>query len=70
MRELVLYATGRHLDGLPPELFFDDDIVWHQRQLGLPGQIATADVVVSGQRRSGRWRTSPTSSSASGGAAS
>jgi len=46
MRELVLYATGRSLDGLPGEVFFDDEVVWHRQQLGLPGQIATADVVL------------------------
>ena len=48
--EILLYATGDVLAGLPPELFFDDDIVWHQQQLGLPGQIATATLVVNGSR--------------------
>lgn len=48
--EIVLYATGDTLTGLPPELFFDDEIVWHQQQLGLPGQIATATLVVDRSR--------------------
>lgn len=43
--ELVLYALPPVLDEFPPELFFDDDIVWHQQQLGLPGQIATVNLV-------------------------
>jgi hypothetical protein len=48
MREIVLYADPGLLDGLPSEVFFDDEIVWHQQQFGLPGQVATANVVLEG----------------------
>jgi hypothetical protein len=46
--EIVLYATSPQLDEFPPELFFDDDLVWHRQQFGLPGQIATANLVRRG----------------------
>jgi len=48
--EIVLYATPDALVGLPRDLFFDDDIVWHQQQLGLSGQIATVNLLVDGSR--------------------
>jgi hypothetical protein len=48
MRELVLYADPATLDNFPRELFFDDDIVWHQQQFGLPGQVASANLVLDG----------------------
>ena len=43
--ELVLYALPPTLDEFPAEVFFDDDIVWHQQQFGLPGQVATVNLV-------------------------
>jgi peptidoglycan/xylan/chitin deacetylase (PgdA/CDA1 family) len=46
--ELVLYALPPVLDEFPAELFFDDDIVWHQQQFGLAGQVATAALVERG----------------------
>lgn len=46
MTELVLFADEELLHGLPQELFFDDDVIWHQQQFGLPGQIASASVVL------------------------
>ena len=46
--ELVLYAAPELLEGLPPDLFFDDDIVWHQQQFGIPGQVASANIVLDG----------------------
>jgi hypothetical protein len=46
--ELVLYAAPDTLGEFPDELFFDDDIVWHQQQFGIPGQIASANLVVDG----------------------
>jgi hypothetical protein len=49
MWEIVLYATSPTLDEFPPELFFDDDVVWHQQQFGRPGQIATANLVSVGR---------------------
>ncbi len=48
--EIILYATGSVLDEFPDELFFDDDIVWHQQQMGKRGQIATVNLVVEGNR--------------------
>ena len=49
MWEIVLYADESLLAEFPRDLFFDDDLVWHQQQFGLPGQIATANVVVAGR---------------------
>jgi hypothetical protein len=50
LREILLFATGAALDEFPPELFFDDDLVWHQQQFGLPGHIASASLVLDGNR--------------------
>jgi peptidoglycan/xylan/chitin deacetylase (PgdA/CDA1 family) len=43
--ELVLYALPPVLDEFPADLFFDDDVVWHQQQFGLQGQVATVNLV-------------------------
>jgi hypothetical protein len=43
--ELVLYALPPVLDELPPEIFFDEELVWHQQHFGLPGQVATVNLV-------------------------
>jgi hypothetical protein len=48
-REIVLYAAPALIDEFPRELFFDDEIVWHQQHFGRPGQIATVDLAVHGQ---------------------
>src|SRR3954451_12791188 len=48
MREVVLYGHPSVLEEFPPEVFFDDDVVWHQQQFGLPGQVATANLVLDG----------------------
>jgi hypothetical protein len=48
--EIVLYAARRLVDQFPADLFFDDDLIWHQQQFGRPGQIATANVVLDGDR--------------------
>jgi hypothetical protein len=48
MWELVLYASEPVVDEFPPELFFDDDLIWHQQHFGKPGQVATANLVVNG----------------------
>lgn len=48
MWELVLHAAPSVAGEFPAELFFDDDIVWHQQQFGLPSQVATANLVVQG----------------------
>jgi peptidoglycan/xylan/chitin deacetylase (PgdA/CDA1 family) len=44
--EVVLYAEAEAIAGLPAEIFFDPDLVWHQQHFGRPGQIATANLVV------------------------
>jgi hypothetical protein len=43
--EIVLYALPPVLDEFPADVFFDDDIVWHQQQFGLPGHVAVANLV-------------------------
>jgi peptidoglycan/xylan/chitin deacetylase (PgdA/CDA1 family) len=46
--EIVVHADPSVLTELPADVFFDDDVVWHQQQFGLPGQVATANVVLRG----------------------
>ncbi|MGD2147299.1 MAG: hypothetical protein PVH41_11445 [Anaerolineae bacterium] len=47
--EVVLYAHSPLIDEFPADLFFDDDLVWHQQQFGKVGHIAFADLVVKGR---------------------
>ena len=49
MYQVQLYADPALLERFPASLFFDDDIVWHQQQLGMPGQIATANLALAGE---------------------
>jgi len=46
--EVVIYAINPVLDEFPDNLFFDDDLVWHQQQFGKTGQIATATLLIDG----------------------
>lgn len=46
--QVVLYAAPSAIADLPPELFFDDDIIWHQQHLGRAGLVATANLVLRG----------------------
>lgn len=46
--EVVLFADAATFAEFPSELSFDDDVVWHRQHFGRPGQVAYADVVVSG----------------------
>jgi hypothetical protein len=48
MWEIVLFADDDVLAEFPEDLFFDDDLVWHQQQFGRRGQIATASLVLDG----------------------
>lgn len=48
MWEIVLYADPAALREFPPGLFFDDELIWHQQQFGLPGQVATASLILDG----------------------
>ena len=45
--EVVLYAISPVIDEFPEELFFDDDIIWHQQQFGNIGHVAFAYIVVN-----------------------
>lgn len=47
--EVVLYAEGRALQGLPSDLFFDPDIVWHGQHFGLEGHVAYASLARRGR---------------------
>ena len=38
------------MGGLARDLFFEDDTIWHQQPLGKPGLIATANVIIQGNR--------------------
>jgi len=51
--EVVLYASPPATDKLPDALFFDDDIIWHQQQFGRKGQVASANIVLDGERMFG-----------------
>ncbi len=44
--EIILFAGPPQTDEFPETLFFDDNIIWHKRQYGMPGQIATANVAI------------------------
>jgi len=42
--ELVLYTTPEVAAEFPDDLWFDNELVWHQQQFGRPGQVATANL--------------------------
>lgn len=46
--EVLLFAEGSVLEKFPSELFFDDDIIWHQRQVGITGHVAFSNLVCAG----------------------
>jgi hypothetical protein len=48
LQEIVLCALPPTVSEFPADVFFDDDLVWHQQQFGLPGHVATASVIVDG----------------------
>jgi hypothetical protein len=48
--EIILYAYSPLVDEFPEELFFDNDLIWHQQQFGKIGQIATANLVFDGEK--------------------
>ena len=47
--QVNLYVVPPLLDQFPPDVYFDDDIMWHQQQLGIPGQLAAADLLIDGK---------------------
>jgi hypothetical protein len=53
LHEVILFATPPAIDKFPDELFFDDNIIWHQQQFGRKGQVASANIVLDGQRMFG-----------------
>jgi hypothetical protein len=46
MWEIVIYADQQVINEFPQDLFFDNDLIWHQQQFGRVGQIASANLVV------------------------
>lgn len=50
LRELVLWAEPGVIAEFPRDVFFDPDVVWHQQHFGRPGQVATADLMLDGDR--------------------
>jgi hypothetical protein len=46
--EVILYATHPVIDEFPEDLFFDNDLIWHEQQFGKAGQVATANLVLAG----------------------
>ncbi len=44
--EIAIHALPPVLDEFPAELFFDSDLNWHQRHLGIPGLVASVSLVV------------------------
>ena len=45
--EVLLFATHPQIDEFPEELFFDDELIWHQQQFGKKGHVAFAYLLVS-----------------------
>lgn len=45
--QLLVQADPELVERFPRELFFDDDLLWHQQHLGRPGQVASASVVLA-----------------------
>lgn len=48
MWQLVLHAGPPVLTEFPAELFFDDDLQWHRQQFGMPGHVASVNLIVRG----------------------
>lgn len=44
--QLLVFADEALVDRFPRDLFFDNDVLWHQQHLGRPGQVASASLVV------------------------
>jgi hypothetical protein len=47
--QILLHADPTALEGLPAELFLDDDLVWHRQHLQQPGHIAYACLALHGR---------------------
>ncbi len=46
--QLLLYADPALAAEFPPEVFSDDNVMWHRQQLGIAGQVASATVFFEG----------------------
>jgi len=44
--QLLMYADSALIEDFPRELFFDDDLIWHQQHLGRWGQVASASIAI------------------------
>jgi hypothetical protein len=44
--QLLLFADPALVQRFPRELFFDDDLIWHQQHLGRAGQVASASLLI------------------------
>lgn len=44
---IALFADRSVLGEFPPDLFFDDDLIWHQQHMGKAGHVASANLVVT-----------------------
>jgi hypothetical protein len=44
--QLLVFADDALAGRFPRELFFDDDVLWHQQHFGRPGQVASVSLVV------------------------
>jgi hypothetical protein len=44
--QLLVFADRTLTERFPRELFFNDDVLWHQQHFGRPGQVASASLVV------------------------
>lgn len=48
MWQLLLYADDQLLREFPRDLFFDDELNWHRNQMGMPGLVGSASLVLDG----------------------
>lgn len=48
--EVVVFALPPAIDGLPNDLFFDDDLMWHRQHFSLVGQVTVASMLVQGSQ--------------------
>lgn len=47
--QIVLFAERPALDEFPQQLFFDNDLMWHQQQFNRGGQVATMTAYLQGR---------------------
>jgi len=47
--QIIIYAGQSITVEFPQELFFDEDLIWHQQHFGKAGQVATANLIARGR---------------------